>query len=169
MFGAAFALDAFNVPLFGVEEIWVGALLAGFVLFLLISYFVGKKNYLAFAVLFTFISAMIILRKATDLTFAELWPMVPIGISTSVLLLAAFARRGKNAIIASYFTVIFIGVLLGLITGSWSYVIPSLLILTGVLFLLPIWKREDSGDDIPMLSFEKRREELRNEQNSENG
>lgn len=158
----AFALDAFSVPLLGVEGVWVALLLAGFALVLTASYFFGHRNYLAIAVLFAILSTMIVIARTTALTFAEVWPMIPIGLSVSALIVFLFARKGKSAIISAYFAIISAGIMVGLITGSWGYIVPMLCLFTGLLFLLPIWKREENGDDIPSVSIERRKEELIN-------
>ena len=163
--GVCMALDLTGTSMLGIGRIWTASLLGVVFLAVLIKYLLTKRNYLPLVVPLGYVSALVIVAEVSNLTFAELWPLLPMGITVSLLIYCAMARMVKSTVIFTYMTVLLAGVLAGLIAGVWVYVLPALCVLTGVLALLPIWKKGEPVPDIPMRSFVQRREELMKDQN----
>ena len=161
--GVCLALDLAGVSAFGLGRIWTAALLSLVFLAVLAKLVFTGRNYLPLATPLACISALIITAELTVLTFAELWPLLPIGLTLGVLIYTASAKMVKSSIIFSYLTVLFVAIEVGLIVGGWIYVLPSLCLLTGILVFLPVWKANDEVPEIPMRSIVKRAEELRME------
>lgn len=162
LLGVGIALDLTKGMIAG-HRLVTASLLAIVFLGVLVIYLVRKRNYLPLGVPLASVSVLLFVAELTELTFVELWPIIPVGLAISALVYFVVEKQARPAIISLYVAVVFTGVQMGYVTGGWLYILPTLCILTGMLFLLPTWGKREDLPEIPMRSIVKRFEELKAE------
>lgn len=163
--GIMLALDWLNINLFGLKGSWVALLLLLSSAALGIGQIVQKrKRYIFTPILFGIIGLMLLLISVTELTIAELWPMISLAFSLALLLSSILRDHVKLMTEIGFFgAILSIAFLVGTLFGLWNIVFPIVLVLGGVVIILrtALNKKEDTYE-IPSVSIYDRAEETKN-------
>jgi len=168
--GVTLLLDVLNVAVIGLRGIWFPSLVILVGISLYVAIIVRRNSeFMIVATCAVIIGVMLLLLEIEplNLQFKNLWPMILLAPSVSLLLVYFF--RSKNKFLLSFglfCTIISIALFIGALLEQWRIVAPLVIIFVGIVSALfsILARRAEEGEEyeIPSTSILRRKKDIEN-------